>query len=140
MTILRSAEDTVVADILHGIRFEQDMSIVLDEVEARYGFELTDLPSLDRATAMAGTAESKWQTNRAFGLLSDALDTDNVEIDSSPRPGQDAFVQQQPWTTVTKDHGLVNHLLKLYFTWQHAFFQNFPESLFRKDMAAGRTK
>jgi len=45
-----------------------------------------------------------------------------------------------PWTNVTQDGELINHLLTLYFTWQHCFFQNFPERLFREDMEAGRTK
>jgi Fungal specific transcription factor domain len=44
------------------------------------------------------------------------------------------------WTTVTDDRELISHLLHLYFMWQHSFFQSFPEDLFRKDYAAGRTK
>ncbi|KAL0258390.1 hypothetical protein SLS55_007566 [Diplodia seriata] len=43
------------------------------------------------------------------------------------------------WTTVTQDHDWIEHLLSLYFSWQHQFFQNFPEQLFRADMASGRT-
>jgi hypothetical protein len=46
----------------------------------------------------------------------------------------------QPWTNVTQDQELIEHLLTIYFTWQHCFFQNFPEGLFRDDMKAGRTK
>jgi hypothetical protein len=44
------------------------------------------------------------------------------------------------WTTVTTDAEFVKHLLDVYFTWQHTFFQNFPESLFRHDFEHGRTK
>lgn len=47
---------------------------------------------------------------------------------------------RQPWTNVVHDDEFIEHLLSLYFTWQHSFFQNFPERLFRADMAAGRTK
>lgn len=47
---------------------------------------------------------------------------------------------RQPWTTVTSNPELVEHLVELYFTWQHSFFQSFPEKLFRTDMKAGRTK
>lgn len=47
---------------------------------------------------------------------------------------------QHPWTSVTRDDELIEHLLTLYFTWQHCFFQNFPEQLFREDMQANRTK
>ncbi|KAF2669508.1 hypothetical protein BT63DRAFT_262961 [Microthyrium microscopicum] len=44
------------------------------------------------------------------------------------------------WTRVTQDKELIEHLLDTYFTWQHSFFQNFPEDLFRKDFAAGKTQ
>ena len=47
---------------------------------------------------------------------------------------------REPWTNVTDDQDFVEHLLNVYFTWQHSFFQSFPEALFRADMAAGRTK
>lgn len=44
------------------------------------------------------------------------------------------------WTTVTEDQEFVQHLLDVYFTWQHTFFQNFPEHLFRRDFEQGGTK
>lgn len=53
------------------------------------------------------------------------------------------FIDQRihhPWTNITHDQELLEHLINLYFTWQHCFFQNFPENLFREDFHAGRTK
>lgn len=47
---------------------------------------------------------------------------------------------RRPWTTVTQDTELIQYLIDLYFTWQHSFFQSFPEHLFRADMEAGRSK
>jgi hypothetical protein len=47
---------------------------------------------------------------------------------------------QLRWTVATDDADLVDHLLDVYFTWQHSFFQNFPEPLFRQDFATGRTR
>ena len=44
------------------------------------------------------------------------------------------------WTAATDDAELVEHLLDVYFMWQHSFFQNFPEPLFRQDFATGRTR
>jgi transcription factor-like protein/Zn(2)-Cys(6) binuclear cluster domain-containing protein len=44
------------------------------------------------------------------------------------------------WTNVTEDRELIEHLLDVYFMWQHSFFQNFPEFLFRHDYEAGKTK
>jgi hypothetical protein len=47
---------------------------------------------------------------------------------------------QLRWTVATDDAELVEHLLDIYFMWQHSFFQNFPEPLFRQDFATGRTR
>jgi hypothetical protein len=44
------------------------------------------------------------------------------------------------WTNVTDDKEFIDHLLNIYFMWQHAFFQNFPEELFLQDYATGKTK
>jgi hypothetical protein len=44
------------------------------------------------------------------------------------------------WTQVTEDKEFVEHLLDIYFMWQHCFFQNFPETLFRRDYHAGQTR
>jgi hypothetical protein len=49
-------------------------------------------------------------------------------------------IHEYRWTTVTDDKEFISHLLQLYFMWQHSFFQSFPEELFRKDYAAGKTK
>lgn len=44
------------------------------------------------------------------------------------------------WTEITSDDELLGHLMGLYFTWQHAFFQNFPEHLFHRDYVSKQTK
>lgn len=44
------------------------------------------------------------------------------------------------WTNVTSDRDVISHSLALYFSWQHCFFQSFPQRLFLQDMAEGRTK
>lgn len=59
---------------------------------------------------------------------------------AAPESGFEEGQTVLPWTTVTQDTELIEHLLTLYFSWQHSFFQSFPEKLFRADMAAGRTK
>jgi hypothetical protein len=37
------------------------------------------------------------------------------------------------------EHGIINHSLGLYFSWQHCFFQSFPQKLFLQDMASNST-
>jgi hypothetical protein len=51
-----------------------------------------------------------------------------------------AAAEEYRWTTVSEDKEFIEHLLNVYFMWQHSFFQNFPEPLFRQDYEAGRTK
>lgn len=38
------------------------------------------------------------------------------------------------------DHEIINQSLALYFSWQHCFFQSFPENLFVQDMSSGSTR
>jgi len=38
------------------------------------------------------------------------------------------------------DHDIINQSLALYFSWQHCFFQSFPENLFIQDMSSGSTR
>lgn len=56
------------------------------------------------------------------------------------RPTRADQHQVNRWTEIISDDELLSHLMGLYFTWQHAFFQNFPEKLFRQDYVNRRTK
>ncbi|KAF5862069.1 hypothetical protein ETB97_012216 [Aspergillus alliaceus] len=42
-----------------------------------------------------------------------------------------------PWTTVTDDNDFVSHLISLYFTWPHLFFNWIDRDLFLKDFRSG---
>lgn len=52
----------------------------------------------------------------------------------------DVDTRKVSWTSVTDDDELVSHLIELYFTWQHVFFQNFPEDLFRRNFERREAK
>ena len=57
------------------------------------------------------------------------------------RVGQDEEPEHpREWTEVVDDSELVDHLMELYFTWQHSFFQNFIQELFQKDFDQHRTR
>ena len=43
-------------------------------------------------------------------------------------------------TDTSMDHDIINQSLALYFSWQHCFFQSFPENLFIQDMSSGSTR
>lgn len=47
-------------------------------------------------------------------------------------------VPARPWTVITKDDTLVSHLVSLWFTWSHPFWNSLDRELFIKDMQAGK--
>jgi hypothetical protein len=48
--------------------------------------------------------------------------------------------EEYQWTTVTEDKEFIEHLIDTYFMWQHSFFQNFTEALFREHYKYGKTR
>lgn len=93
-----------------------------------------------RATGNPSFIEREYSNReQAFGLvkgtgqrLMETMDVEQAKASSS--------ASQEPWTTVTQDHDFIEHLLRTYFSWQHVFFQNFPEDLFRIDYTSGNTR
>jgi Fungal specific transcription factor domain len=69
-----------------------------------------------------------------LGLVATA-DEPNPSINTAPQ-----VHGIEGWTNVTTDLAFVDHLLKLYFTWQHPFYVLFKEANFRHDFQTGRTK
>lgn len=106
-----------------------DVTLILQTMDNRYG-NLEQLEP-DPSLPMVGP-ESTWFNDPA--LLS-ARRSREVRHDLGPNP-----YQRPQWTEVTTDQELIRHLMDLYFTWQHAFFQNFPEELFRSDFENGKAK
>ena len=104
-----------------------------------------DLPTPDpvsylvHRTSSTGLEGNFSRQDQVFGMVKGA-EMAETHFSSGPRCEFLDSRTRDPWTHVTQDQDLVNHLLTLYFTWQHSFFQSFPEKLFRMDMAAGRTK
>jgi hypothetical protein len=85
-------------------------------------------PLVYHARPMAGNVLAPQLTSRSAGAH-------DGESQTPP-----ATAEEYRWTTVSEDKEFIEHLLDVYFMWQHSFFQNFPEPLFRQDYEAGRTK
>lgn len=49
----------------------------------------------------------------------------------------DGFDPVTSWTTVTKDKGLISHLLNMYFTWHYPYFTTLSRELFEADFKRG---
>jgi len=111
----------------------QDVPTILEAAESLHN-------AIHRPTDATSGLEGTWAREApAFGVVKGA----DMNHTHAKLGEQSIFVDSETktsWTTVTSDHDLVNHLLAQYFTWQHAFFQSFPEKLFRADFEAGRTK
>lgn len=82
-------------------------------------------------------AEFSLSNQGFFGLVKGSLPS---TTGLGQAPASPSLFTTGPWTKVTDDVELIDHLLSMYFAWQHPLFEGFREDLFRKDMTAGRTK
>lgn len=73
--------------------------------------------------------------------------------DDSPRPDRRRMldirrlvdeppfrVPARPWTVITKDDTLVSHLVSLWLTWSHPFWNSLDRKLLIRDMQAGKVE
>ncbi|KAI9695939.1 MAG: hypothetical protein M1820_008351 [Bogoriella megaspora] len=76
----------------------------------------------------------------SFGTTGElAKEYSSYTTESSSDDLVESDVQQDmfDWHDITADKEIVDHLISLYFSWQHSMFVCFPESLFRLHMQAG---
>lgn len=128
--MLPTCSDVELGEIIRRLRMQDDISYILGAVTT----ESLLLP-LNRPDAGNGLEASFSGDDQTFGLLKGTRE----EIRNRPLDAHSPL-NNRPWTIVTDDQEFIEHLLSLYFSWQHSFFQSFPEKHFREDMAAGRTK
>lgn len=141
-TLLQAACTASTAEldsIMQRLRNHEEPSTILEQIRS---------PSLHQPLVLnrqesdtTPSLETAFSTrDQTFGMVKGTA-AHHASEDRLPRgPLETKVAHDQPqWTTVTDDAEFVEHLLSQYFTWQHSFFQSFPEKLFRADMAAGRT-
>lgn len=136
MRLLPASSDSEIAEIVGRLRLHEDVEELMEAVS-------TDslLPSIEQSIeATPGLEASYSNEDQRFclvkgtkGLGAAGEGFRHARSIQSPQPSNSS------WTSVTDDDDFIEHLLTLYFTWQHAFFQSFPEKLFREDLIAGRT-
>ncbi|KAK3080667.1 hypothetical protein LTS18_014268 [Coniosporium uncinatum] len=121
-------------EIVRRIRKGDDVTNIVQAVNA--GSLVQPLPiSLVASESTPGIeAEYSSQSHR-FGLMKGTAQS--IENDD---PDASTSISFQPWTDVTNDMDFIDHLLSLYFIWQHCFFQSLPEHLFRRDYQTFKTK
>ncbi|KAF2142065.1 uncharacterized protein K452DRAFT_26023 [Aplosporella prunicola CBS 121167] len=132
--LVATAPPVELDEIVRRLRLGEEESSVLASAQA--GTLLQTLSPCDPTSSP--DVETEFSGPEAFGLVKGA--ESSVPHESSRDPGAEGQLIDQPWTSVTNETELIEHLLALYFTWQHPLTPNFPEELFRADMASGQTK
>ncbi len=134
---IRSSSETEVAEIIQQIRADEDLEMLAESLKKNVMLpersgpktvegELSNLigrPSLDAA-----------------GVVKIYGHTSSLSLVSDSEQSHTHMQTSEPWTRVTQDISLVEHILNLYFTWSHPFYSMFSRELFLDDMTKGRTK
>ena len=137
--MLSLASPTEAEEIVRRLRMREDITSILNAI--KLGAPLQPLKGGEPETAQGIEAEYS-QKEQTFGQVQGST-RHFAEVTSSSQHQSTSLTPatgMQSWTTVTEDAAFINHLLALYFCWQHPFFQTFSEHSFREDMAAGRTR
>lgn len=117
-------------EIIRRLRHKFDPGPLLTAIRAR------DLLQPLRVSGTPNVMEREYSGGKAFGLVRGTApqiaDSMDIEPDQAP-----LLTSWEPWTDVTQDPELIDHLFSLYFSWQHTFYQMFPEDLFRADYERG---
>ncbi|KAF2435240.1 hypothetical protein EJ08DRAFT_581095 [Tothia fuscella] len=134
---LRVGTEEEAMEILRRLRGGTDPQSLAEHVQAGRYLAQRENSNSSQVT-MAGDYSAR---EHIFGLTRVGTRTlpDN-EIRAGRVPNAHSPLGSRAGWTVPAEPELVEHLLSLYFSWQHSFFQSFPEDLFRKDMVSGRTK
>lgn len=133
---LANATPLEVEEIIGRLRRENNVPSILSAVKTG---SLSQPLSTRESDPSPGIEAEYAGGEQNFGLVKGPT-AQSLEDQQHRVPDAHTPLNNQSWTTVTDDRDLIEYLLSLYFSWQHCFFQSFPEKLFREDKAAGRTK
>lgn len=130
------AEDS--DEIVRRLRLHESPAAVLNAVKTG---ALAPRPLLlsEASRSTPGLEAEYSRSEQAFGLVKAPAGREDPSQQSDTTQQSDPSLSE-PWTSVSADHEFIDHLIRLYFTWQHSFFQSFPIKLFRRDMQSGKTK
>ncbi|EOD48011.1 putative c6 transcription factor protein [Neofusicoccum parvum UCRNP2] len=126
--MIASAQPVELDEIVRRLRAGEDPTSILESANAD-----TLLQTLSRHHESTPGMKTEFSGRDQFGLVKGAGSSGSQYLQRLPGSLSQPAIH---WTSVTNDHDWIEHLLSLYFSWQHQFFQNFPEQLFRADMAS----
>ncbi|TKA64762.1 hypothetical protein B0A49_07973 [Cryomyces minteri] len=140
---IRSLPESDVADIVSHIRVDDDLDALAESLRRSVNLPRqsdsqtleADAFSNERKPALSNTSDARqYGHTSCLGLVTE-------DQDMSPwSPIVPVAPLGLSWTSVTNDVEFINHLMNLYFTWPHPFYQLFSRECFLFDMQKGRTK
>lgn len=133
--MLASSDEAGSIDIIRRVKAAEETQSILRSA-GHSGIPSRDLVHSSSPTSLEKSFAHQYKT---FGVVKGS-EIGSGHASASRSSGFEDGRTVNPWTRVTDNAELLDHLLTLYFTWQHSFFQSFPEKLFRADMVSGRTK
>ncbi|KAJ6111848.1 hypothetical protein N7523_007909 [Penicillium sp. IBT 18751x] len=92
------------------------------------------------------------RSNAPLGEIKDYMDKTRIMRDSTAQPRRSVMdvrklsddplwkVPAKPWTRVSDDDEFVSHLVSLWFTWYHPYFNFMDRDRFIRDMQSGDTE
>ncbi|KAF1980896.1 hypothetical protein K402DRAFT_425854 [Aulographum hederae CBS 113979] len=130
-----SSNPSEIHEIVRRIQQNETVAAILQAVNAGNLVQPLASASPENQTGTPGPESDYSSHLQRFGLVKGT-----GEQFESGAPDAHTPPTYQPWTTVSDDPDFIEHLMSLYFSWQHSFFQCFPEKLFRENMANNQTQ
>lgn len=134
---IRSSTEAEVADIVQQIRADEDLDNLAEQLKKN-----VMLP--ERSSARTAEGELSNLVGRpavdSSGVVRQYGHTSSLSLvlDNGQLPVH--VPNTEPWTKVTRDFQLVEHIMTLYFTWSHPFYAFFSKELFLDDMTRRQNK
>ena len=124
---IRSSTDAEVTDIVQQIRSDENLEAIAQSLRNE------PLPERSSTTSVAEGELSNFIGRPSFdpdGVVRHYGHTSNLGLISDGGQSAVQLHASEPWTTVTQDVSLIEHIMNLYFTWCHPLYTVFPENMF----------
>jgi hypothetical protein len=133
--------DTVAEAILKEERAEEDAENAFGLEEQEDDVDLPVEGERDLARKM-GELRVENGSVRYIGGTSALIYLNNSSTEDKAETDSNGILPDEnptaSWTEVTKDTGLIDHLMNMYFNWHYPYFTTLSKSLFLRDYAKGR--
>ena len=129
VTTLRETNDYRATQLLNLIRSNSSLEEISVYINDRLYTELEKPPELvDLANQLRPLSESEYRSQRRILDVRRLTDIPTWKVPA------------KPWTKITDDDDFVSHLISLWFTWYHPYFNWIDRDMFIRDMQYGNAQ